>query len=236
MNFEIENNEVSESTYKTVRKEINGIQIVEIGESGCDYLDFALFYYHVDKASGEVIKQLVEQYKNRGTICIIGASDESEDWKDQQELFEYHSSQIKLLFNLAFDFVKSNDFESLVEACVSCRSGLVHGDPQDYLVLGKCSSENRLSLYSETDATPENAANKIIRKIQNKNDNNENCKTTKALMTIFCDEDISLSEINKALKKFESEYGNDCHIIWNMCPPAKKSDERICKIVLIAGE
>lgn len=69
----MENNATSESNYSIVLTEKNGIKIVEINESGCDYHDFVLIYYKASAENIPLLRQLHEKYKKSEKItCFIG--------------------------------------------------------------------------------------------------------------------------------------------------------------------
>lgn len=49
--------------YKIFRKTKNEIEVIEIKEEGCDYLDLVIFYFPITKDICEKIRSLVETYK-----------------------------------------------------------------------------------------------------------------------------------------------------------------------------
>lgn len=225
-----------DSLYKILRKDVDGIQIVEINESGCDYHDFVLFYYHVDEESLKIVRDLIQQYKNEKTVCLIGASsyipgcgEEPDDLLNEPDLFDCQTSEMKPKFDMFFDFLEPEDFENLIVAALYCRNGVIHGDPQDYVNFGKDVSD--LELYSAIGKTLEDAAGKIINKI------NENSyePIKKMIVTVVCDESLLISDVEKVITILKTKAIPDCQILWSLCSPANDVDKKYGKIVLITA-
>lgn len=130
MELSVENNK-DEPNYSIVRSEKDGIKIVEINESDCNYHDFVLIYYKATTENILLLKQLHEKYKkSEKTTCFIGCISDESDFKSDYS--EYHS-----FFDLNGTMIAEEEFESIVLSAYSCRSGLTHGDPQDWLNLKK---------------------------------------------------------------------------------------------------
>lgn len=122
-------NSNDEANYSIVQTEKDGIKIVEINERGSGYHDFVLIYYKAATEKIPLLKQLHEKYKkSEKTICFIGCISDESDFKPDYS--EYHT-----FFDLNGTMIDEEEFESIVLSAYSCRSGLTHGDPQDWLNL-----------------------------------------------------------------------------------------------------
>ena len=126
-------NSIYQDRYKVTQHLIDNLTIVEIQEIGCDYLDYVVIYCNEDWDCKK-IKSLVDEYKKKNTVCVIGCS------SSQKE--NLLNEEIKNYFDLFCSHVcLQNDFDALIELLISVRTGFTHGDPQDIINFRKSEIE-----------------------------------------------------------------------------------------------
>lgn len=176
--------------YKINQKNDDELLIVEIIESGYDYNDFVLFYFSKDITSDknliEKIATKIDEYRKQDSICIFGACKDSGD---------NDFSFIQNKFDLFFTNTTEQLFEDLINACYGTRSGMIHGDPSDWLSLKSQNCKHNF-LSKEGNSLSE-IADSIICDIKN----TFNIEETAQIQNIMCSiqssepENIPLNEL-----------------------------------------
>lgn len=160
MRFEVMSSKIGENeNYKIFRKTKDEIEIIEIKEDRCDYLDFVIFYFPITKNICDKIRLLVETYKTNNTICIVGINTDKGEWYKDFDLLDYYLEFSKI-FDMAGTINEKEEFEALVDIFYGCRTGPTHGDPEDFRHF--CPQDNNfVEFYCEYADTFEDATNKI---------------------------------------------------------------------------
>ena len=93
-------NSIYQDRYKVTQHSVDEINITEIQEVGCDYLDYVVICYD-ESCEDQKIKSLVDEYKNKNTVCVVGCySSQNEkllndEIKNSFDLFCSHSCSQK---------------------------------------------------------------------------------------------------------------------------------------------
>ena len=118
---------------------MENIRIVEIQEFGYDFLDYVVIY-HDEVCNAQKLKSLIDDYKNKETICVIGCcSNQTENLSltaETKNSFDLYCSHL----------CTENDLENLVDLLLSVRTGLTHGDPYDIKHFRKDETNNSFSI------------------------------------------------------------------------------------------
>ena len=151
-----------------------------------------------------LLRQLHEKYKKtEKTICFIGCiSDESEFKPDYSEYYSF--------FDLNGTMIAEDEFESIVLSAYSCRSGLTHGDPQDWLNM---KSSKDLCCLEETGSSITEMVDHLYSRFKKLFTEHPDCRKMKnGIVCIISNgfEDISydcdISSIRKLSEFFEEGY------------------------------
>ncbi len=228
MEFEVEhdNEKNLDNLYSIKRIEKDGVKIVEINESDCNYHDFVLIYYKAAAENIPLLKQLHEKYKKEEkTICYIGCiSDESDYRGDYSEFYKY--------FDLRGVLVPDWEFENLILSCYSCRGGLTHGDPQDWLNL---KSSEDLGCLEETGSSITEMVDHLYSKFKKLSTERPNSRKMKnGIVCIIANgfNEIPMSDmesINKLSEFFEKGYS----LILNINTECDEIEPGTLKLTLI---
>ena len=203
MELNVETVEKEERNYSIVRTEQNGIKIVEINEKGCDYHDFVLVYYKAAKENFQLLEQFHTKYKiNEKTVCFIGLISEESGFKSD-------FSEYKKFFDLNGVMIAEDEYESIVLSAYSCRSGLTHGDPQDWL---NFKSSEDLCCLEETGTSVTEMADQLCSRFKKLfTEHPESKKMKNGIVSVIANgfDDLPLSDlasINKLSEFFEDGY------------------------------
>lgn len=196
--------------YKINQKNDDELLIVEIIESGYDYNDFVLFYFSKDIANDktliEKIATKIDEYRKQDSVCIFGAC------KDSGESNDFSFIQNK--FDLFFTNTTEQLFEDLINACYGTRSGMIHGDPSDWLTLKSQNCKHNI-LSKEGNSLSE-IADSIICDIKN----TFNIEETAQLQNIMCSiqssepASIPMNELQSFFNHI-SEFFPEATLLWN---------------------
>ncbi len=221
----VENNATGESNYSIELTEKGGIKIAEINENGCDYHDFVLIYYKAEAENIPLLKQLHEKYKeSEKTVCFIGCvSGESDFREDFSEFYEYFDLNIKLL--------PEQKFESIVLSAYSCRSGLTHGDPQDWLNLKDSAS---FDFMEENGTSVAETAELLYSKLKKHFSEHQDCRKIKngIISVISNTENILISDI-EPVRKLTDFFENGGQLLTNLSVDCDEIKPGNIKITLI---
>jgi len=163
MEFEYVNIEVDRYTvHKLISPEI---EIAELDEHGYNYHDFVLIKYVNKKNVCEQVQLLAWKYKqSEKTICLIGCEKEDIECK--------YSSKINVvpkdcsnLFDLSFSCFSDSQYELLIDLCLGTRTGLLHGDPQDWRYFGDKRVGNSFALVSAFNNTYSQSMSDVCKQI-----------------------------------------------------------------------
>ena len=133
------NENIYKDRYNVTQHLMENIRIVEIQEFGYDFLDYVVIY-HDEFCNAQKLKSLIDDYKNRETICVIGCcSNQTENLSltaETKNSFDLYCSHL----------CTENDLENLVDLLLSVRTGLTHGDPYDIKHFRKDETNNSFSI------------------------------------------------------------------------------------------
>lgn len=133
------NENIYKDRYNVTQHLIENIRIVEIQEFGYDFLDYVVIY-HDEFCNAQKLKSLIDDYKNKGTICVIGCcSNQTENLSltaETKNSFDLYCSHL----------CTENDLENLVDLLLSVRTGLTHGDPYGIKHFRKDETNNSFSI------------------------------------------------------------------------------------------
>ena len=117
----------NEPIYEIIRKCNDDILIVEIFSKEYESNDFVLFYFS-DSVKSEKIIQLTNEYAQQNAV-VIGVC------KKSISILDKKIGELKNQFDLVFENLTETQFENLVEACYGTKSGEIHGEPSDWILL-----------------------------------------------------------------------------------------------------
>ena len=191
---------IYKDSYKVTQHSLEKIKIVEIQEVGYEYLDYAVIY-HDESCDSEKLKSLINEYKSKKTVCVIGCC------SNQIEKSSL-TAEIKNSFDLYCSHPCSEeDLENLVDLLLSVRTGLTHGDPQDIILFRKNETNNSFSIKTST-CSNINELPQFFR-------NSEPFKFNKYFLSIFCkEEDSNIQNIDYVLQNLELK--NDEELMFTM--------------------
>lgn len=133
------NENIYKDRYNVTQHLMENIRIVEIQEFGYDFLDYVVIY-HDEVCNAQKLKSLIDDYKNKETICVIGCcSNQTENLSltaETKNSFDLYCSHL----------CTENDLENLVDLLLSVRTGLTHGDPYDIKHFRKDETNNSFSI------------------------------------------------------------------------------------------
>ena len=186
--------------YKATQLSVENIKIVEIQEVGYEYLDYAVIY-HDESCDSQKLKSLIDEYKSKKTVCVIGCS------SNQIEKSSL-PTEIKNSFDLYCSHpVSVEDLENLVDLLLSVRTGLTHGDPQDIKNFRKDETNNSFSIKASTCTN--------INELPQFFTNSEPFKFNRYFLSIFCkEEDSNIQNIDYVLQNLELK--NDEELMFTM--------------------
>lgn len=122
----------NEPIYEIIRKCNDDVLIVEIFSKEYGSNDFVLFYFSdsvkSEKIIHEKIIQLTNEYAQQNAV-VIGACKKSIPIIDKKFV------ELKNQFDLVFENLTETQFEDLVEACYGTKSGEIHGESSDWILL-----------------------------------------------------------------------------------------------------
>jgi len=196
------------------------IQIVEIKDENCDFLDFVIFLFPVEKESCEKIRQLVEKYRSENAVCIVGFDNDEVEYYNNDELFSYYIDFSKI-FDISGSINNPSDFDSLVDIFYGCKTELHRGTHKDFIDSSSKKS-NLVSFFSEYADTFDDAAQKIYNKLSKQckwmksNDSNLSFFNTLMLITT-AQEDLKENDVNSLFNAIY-EFGKpdfEYYYYWN---------------------
>ncbi len=175
--------------YKVTQHLVGNIQIVEIQEIGYEYFDYVVIR-HDESCDAQILKSLIDEYKNKETVCVIGCS------SNQIEKSSL-PAEIKKSFDLyCYHPCSDEDLENLVDSLLSVRIGSTHGDPQDIKNLRKDETNNLFSIKGST----RSSINELLRIFTN----SKSFQFNKYFLSVFCKkEDSKLKNSDNSLLNLE---------------------------------
>ena len=184
------------SIYTITKKKIEELLIVEITQKNFDFQDFVLLYFSGNKIQFEKVQQIVNEYRKKKCVCIIGSC--------QKSITKDDFSEVQNLFDLYFENMTENQFKSLVEACYGTKSGIVHGDPFDWFSL-KSEKDNIVYILSGEGKSLEEATDVVIDEFKYFHRIDEEKKINNLICSIQCleSDEFLISDIKSTLTKME---------------------------------
>ena len=191
---------IYKDSYKVTQHSLEKIKIVEIQEVGYEYLDYAVIY-HDESCDSQKLKSLINEYKNKKTVCVIGCcsnqTEKSSLTAEEKNSFDLYCSHP----------VSEEDLENLVDLLISVRTGLTHGDPQDIIHFRKNETNNSFSIKGATCSN--------INELPQFLSNSEPFKFNRYFLSIFCkEEDSNIQNIDYVLQNLELK--NDEELMFTM--------------------
>ena len=166
-----------------------------------DYLDYVVIY-HDESCNSQKLKSLIDEYKNKKTVCVIGCcSNQTENSSltaEEKNLFDLYCSHP----------CSENDLENLIELLLSVRTGFTHGFPENIKELRINETNNLFSIKYATFSDINEIAQKYKKLISEKNFDSEPVAFKNYFLSIFCKKDDSnLINVDKFLRnrKFEDD-------------------------------
>ena len=213
--------------YSISHIEQNGIKIAEINEKGCDYHDFVVIFYKASKENIPLLEQLHTKYKiDEKTVCFIGLISKESD-------FESDFSEYKKFFDLNGKMITEDEYESILLSAYSCRSGITHGDPQEWLNLKSC--EDLCCIEEKGTSVTEMADHLCSRFKKLFTEHPESKKMKNGIVSVIANEfnDISMNDVNYLTKKLTDFFEDGYSIILNINTKCKEVESGIIKLTLI---
>lgn len=197
---------IYQERYKLTQHTLEKAKIFEIQERGCDYLDYVVIYDCLDNA-----KSLIEEYKNKKTVCIIGCSENPDlvvnDTKLSYDLYCSHPCS-------------EEDLESLVDFLLSVRTGDTHGDPEDVKQFRISDTNNAFSIKNFNGANLKKITKNLTKLI------NENTSYQNIYASIFSKK-IKLEEVENLLSAIYQEFGDEISLLFTTVEDKSSSSTKI---------
>ena len=201
---------IYQERYKLTQHTLEKAKIFEIQERVCDYLDYVVIYDCLDNA-----KLLIEEYKNKKTVCIIGCS-ENPDLVDDDT---------KLSYDLYCSHPCSEeDLESLVDFLLSVRTGDTHGDPEDVKQFRISDTNNAFSIKHFNGANLKKITKNLTKLI------NENTAQHSSYQNIYASifsKKIKLEEVDNLLSVIYQEFGNEISLLFTTVEDKSSTSTKI---------
>lgn len=196
-------NSIYQDRYKVTQHLIDNLTIVEIQEIGCDYLDYVVICYD-ESCMEQKIKSLVDEYKDKNTVCVIGCS------SSQKE--NLLNEEIKNYFDLFCSHVcLQNDFDTLIELLISVRTGFTHCDPQDIKNFRKSEIENLFLIKFATGSNLNEARKNILELIK---ENKQKDFSFQNIYVSVLSNQSDLCELENLLSSINQEFENDISVMY----------------------
>lgn len=199
----------NEPIYEIIRKCNDDILIVEIFSKEYESNDFVLFYFS-DSVKSKKIIQLTNEYAQQNAV-VIGACKKSISFIDKK------IGELKNQFDLVFENLTETQFEDLVEACYGTKSGEIHGDPSDWILL-KSKNDNLCYVISAEGDSINNVTELISEKLKQKL-TKDNAKKTNLIWSLEKQDSDSLtmSDVATSINKISEviETGTEIEVkLW----------------------
>ena len=188
---------IYQERYKLTQHTLEKAKIFEIQERGCDYLDYVVIYDCLDNA-----KSLIEEYKNKKTVCIIGCC-ENPDLVDDDT---------KLSYDLYCSHPCSEeDLESLVDFLLSVRTGDTHGDPEDVKQFRISDTNNSFSINFVSGANLKEITKNLKKLI---NEDSAQYSSYQNIYVSFFSKKNKLKEVDNLLSTIYQEFGDEISLLF----------------------
>ena len=196
-------NSIYQDRYKVTQHSVDKIKITEIQEVECDYLDYVVICYD-ESCMEQKIKSLVDEYKDKNTVCVIGCS------SSQKE--NLLNEEIKNYFDLFCSHVcLQNDFDTLIELLISVRTGFTHCDPQDIKNFRKSEIENLFLIKFATGSNLNEARKNILELIK---ENKQKDFSFQNIYVSVLSNQSDLCELENLLSSINQEFENDISVMY----------------------
>lgn len=196
-------NSIYQDRYKVTQHLIDNLTIVEIQEIGCDYLDYVVICYD-ESCEEQKIKSLVDEYKEKNTVCVIGCSSSQKE----NLLNEKNKNSFDLFCS---HFCSQKEIDALIELLISVRTGFTHGDPQDIKNFRKSEIENLFSIKFATGLNLNEAIKNILDLIK---ENKQKDFSFENIYVSVLSNQSDLCELENLLSPINQEFENDISVMY----------------------
>ena len=157
------------------------------------FFAFVLFYFS-DSVKSEKIIQLTNEYAQQNAV-VIGVCKKSISIIDKKFV------ELKNQFDLVFENLTETQFEDLVEACYGTKSGEIHGEPSDWILL-KSKNDNLCYVISAEGDSINDVTELISEKLKQKL-TKDNAKKTNLIWSLEKQDSDSLimSDVATSINK-----------------------------------
>lgn len=199
----------NEPIYEIIRKCNDDVLIVEIFSREYGSNDFVLFYFS-DSVKSEKIIQLTNEYAQQNAV-VIGVCKNSISFIDKKFV------ELKNQFDLVFENLTEIQFEDLVEACYGTKSGEIHGESSDWILL-KSKNDNLCYVISAEGDSINDVSELISEKLKQKLPK-DNAKKTNLIWSLEKQDSDSLimSDVATSINKISEgiEAGTEIEVkLW----------------------